>query len=214
VVPLGYEGCRELVEPAPESEPAHPVADLEEQVTAELAAEHAPRSQALHEEAEFRGWLPGRQALDEMLQRLGQRLGADGLRDPTRVSAALREEIEAATDRFFSPEMRAVLAGRMRDSAISLRARKGDGAALTALAVARAVQEAGLITSPPREIPFLTTFFDKAIAMLAQQGGGQIRIPVPAGAVPQAGGEAGGGEPGAGEGAVEEGAEAVSGEGA
>ena len=73
-----------------------------------------------------------------------------------------------------------VIAGRMRDAAISLRARKGDDRGLDAVAVARAVKEAGLITSPPREIPFLVAFFQKAIGYLARQGGGQLRIPVPA----------------------------------
>jgi len=199
VVPLGFERCRELVEPAPEAEPRHPLADLEDQITAEVAVEHAARSQALHDEPEFRSWLPNRQALDEMLQGLGQKLGADGLRDGARVNAAMREEIDAATDRFFSPEVRAVVAARMRDSAISLRARKGDAAALTALAVARAVKEAGLITAPPREIPFLTVFFQKAIAMLAQQGGGQLRIPVPAGSAAAGGGGGGGTSSGEGE---------------
>lgn len=201
VIPLGYDGCRELCEPAPEAEVKHPIADLEEQITAELAAEHAPQSRSLHDEPEFRGWLPTNQALNEMLQGLGQRLGPDGLRDPAKVNAAMSEEISAATDRFFSPEVRGVLASRIRDSAISLRARKGDAAATAALAVARAIREAGLITSPPREIPFLTAFFHKAIAMLAQQGGGQLRIPVPMGAVsqPQAEAQAAAGEAPAGE---------------
>ncbi|AKT44196.1 hypothetical protein [Chondromyces crocatus] len=189
VIPLGFEGCRELVETAAEVEAKHPVADLEEQITAELVAEHAPKSLALHDEPEFRGWLPTRQAMDEALQGLGQKLGPDGLQDPAKVNAALREEIEAATDRFFSPEVRAVFAERMRDSAVSLRARRGDAAALGALAVARAIREAGLITSPPREIPFLTSFFNKALAMMAQQGGGQLRIPMPMGSVPQGAGE-------------------------
>ncbi|EYF05615.1 Hypothetical protein CAP_3163 [Chondromyces apiculatus DSM 436] len=194
VLPLGFEGCRELVEPAPEAEAKHPVADLEEQITPELMAEHAAQSRALHDEPEFRGWLPSRQAMDEALQGLGQKLGPDGLQDPVRVNAALREEIEAATDRFFSPELRAVFAARMRDSAISLRVRRGDAAALGALAVARAVREAGLITSPPREIPFLTSFFNKALAMMAQQGGGQLRIPTPIGGIDRLGSEEGSAE--------------------
>ncbi len=52
------------------------------------------------------------------------------------------------------------------------------------LAVARAIREAGLITSPPREIPFLTGFFQKALGILAQQGGGQLRVPVTPGSAP------------------------------
>jgi hypothetical protein len=115
-----------------------------------------------------------------MLQKLGERLGPEGVKDGDKFNAGLREETSVSTDRFFTPELRTALAARMRDAAISVRARKGDERATDVLAVARAVQEAGLITSPPREIPFLVAFFQKAIGFLAQQGGGQIRIPVPA----------------------------------
>ncbi len=102
-----------------------------------------------------------------------------------RHAALLEEEASAATDRFFSPEVRAIVAERMRDSAISIRARKGDRAAAEVLGVARAVVEAGLITSPPREIPFLVAFFQKGLSYLAAaEGGGQLRLPVPA-AAPQ-----------------------------
>jgi hypothetical protein len=100
--------------------------------------------------------------------------------DPVAVNQALREEIEMATDRFFSPELRTVLSNRMRDAAISIRARKGDARATDVLAVARAMREAGLITSPPREIPFLVAFFQKGVSVLAQQGGGSLRVPIPA----------------------------------
>jgi hypothetical protein len=203
VLPLGIEGCRDLLEPVPETAPRHPLADVEEGLTSELISEHAAKSQALHDEPEFRSWMPTRQALEEMLQKLGQRLGADGGRDQERVQASLREEIDLAADRFFTPEVRSVLAARMRDSAISLRARRGDAAAQQALAVARAVKEAGLITSPPHEIPFLTAFFNKALAVMAQQGGGQLRIPV-AGPPPTGRASAVGGDVDAGEAEGEE----------
>src|SRR5262249_29332311 len=112
--------------------------------------------------------------------------GAEGLKDAEKVNHALGEEISAATDRFFSPEVRNIIAERMRDSAISVRTRRGDERAKVVLAVARAVREAGLITSPPRDIPFLTAFFQKAIGILAQQGGGSLLIPVPMGDGPAA----------------------------
>ncbi|UQA60796.1 hypothetical protein [Polyangium aurulentum] len=178
ILPLGLEGCRELIEPVPEAEPPHPLADLEAEVTSEMASARAPGSASLHEEPEFRGWLPDRGSLEELLQKLGQRLGPEGVRDPEQVNAALKEEIESATDRFFSPEARNVVATRMREAAISVRGRKGSERAREVLAVARAVREAGLITSPPREIPFLVGFFQKGISMLAHQGGGSLRIPV------------------------------------
>jgi len=40
------------------------------------------------------------------------------------------------------------------------------------------VVEAGLITSPPREIAFLVAFFQKALSWMAQQSGGELRLPV------------------------------------
>jgi hypothetical protein len=176
VLPLGFDACRDLVEPAPGAEPAHPLADLDGALTSEKAWALAPSSRALHDEPEFRSWLPDRGAVDELLMKLGERLGPEGIKEPEKVNEALREEIDAATDRFFSPEAREVVANRMRDAAISIRARRGDERATDVLATARAVREAGLITSPPREIPFLVTFFQKAIGFLAQQGA--LRVPV------------------------------------
>src|SRR6185369_7472007 len=112
------------------------------------------------------------------------RLGPEARNEPEKVQEALDAEIADATDRFFSPEVRGVVAERIKDAAISLRGRKGDDAASKALAVARAVKEAGLITSPPREIPFLLGFFQKALGVLAQQGGGALRVPVSPGQAP------------------------------
>jgi hypothetical protein len=195
VLPLGLERCRELIEPVPEQAPKHPVEDLEADLTSEIAWARAPGSAALHEEPEFRSWLPDRRVLEEVLQGVGKRLGPDGIKDQGRVSAALDEEIHSATDRFFSPDVRNLVAGRMRDAAISIRARKGDSRATEVLAVARAVREAGLITSPPREIPFLVAFVQKGIGALAQQGGGSLRIPVSSGLPSAPSGQEQGGEP-------------------
>ena len=180
MIPLGFEGCRDLVEPAPEGEPAHPLADLDAALDPARAGDVLPTSGSLHNEAEFGSWLPDRATLDELLQKVGERLGPQGVSDADAVGTALREEMEAATDRFFSPEVRAIVVARMRDAAISLRARRGDARAADVLQVARAVREAGLITSPPREIPFLVAFFQKALGVLAQQSGGQLRVPVAA----------------------------------
>jgi hypothetical protein len=184
ILPLGLEACRELIEPVPEEAPAHPLADLEATLDPARAGDAVPTSSGLHNEPEFQAWLPDRGTLDELLQKVGERLGPDGVKDPEAVNAALREEIDAATDRFFSPEVRDVVVARMRDGAISVRARRGDLRAADVIQVARAVKEAGLITAPPREIPFLVTFFQKALSYMAQQGGGQLRVPVAAGAPP------------------------------
>jgi hypothetical protein len=180
VLPLGLEACRELIETTA-TECAHPLAELDAAITVEQAASAATGSAALHQEPEMRAWLPDRGALDEMLAKVGERLGSEGVSDPDKVNEALREEIDAATDRFFSPEVRDIVARRLSDAAISVRSRKGQDRAIEVLSVARAIREAGLITAPPREIPFLTGFFQKALGILAQQSGGQLRVPVAAG---------------------------------
>ena len=179
VLPLGLEACRELIEAA-DAEVAHPLAALDATLTAEQVTAAVTDSAQLHNEPEMRAWLPDRGALDEMLQKVGERLGADGVGDAAKVDEALREEIDAATDRFFSPEVRAIVARRLTDAALSVRSRKGEGGAVAVLSVARGIRDAGLITAPPREIPFLTGFFNKALSILAQQGGGQLRVPVAA----------------------------------
>jgi hypothetical protein len=46
--------------------------------------------------------------------------------------------------------------------------------------VIQVIRGAGLITNPPSDIGFLTMFFDKAMAMLAAQQGGRLRVPIPA----------------------------------
>jgi hypothetical protein len=176
LVPLSFERCRELVEPAPSSDPPHPLADLESALRD--GDEVGAATGGLHAEPELRGWVPDSRALDEMLRKVGERLKADDAQDSAKVDEALREEMKAATDRFFSPEMRAEIARRMRDAAITIRSRAGDARAREVLLAARAVEKAGLITSPPSELEFLRAFFQKGVALLAQQGGGQLRVPV------------------------------------
>jgi hypothetical protein len=188
VVPLGFDRCRDLVDPpsaggtpalpGPESAPAHPLSDLESALTSDEVAASVPLSANLQGEPELRGWSVDRATLEELLVKVGERLGPEGLANREAADAAFSEEISAATDRFFSPEVRVVVASRMRDAAISVRSRKGDRAAAEVLAVARAVVEAGLITSPPRDIPFLVTFFQVGLSYLAAQAGGRISIPV------------------------------------
>lgn len=179
VVPLGFERCRDLVEPAPASEPAHPVADLDAAISSEQAWALVPGSASLHQEPELRAWMPDRAAVDDLLQKLGQKIGeANAQDDQNAVTALLTESIQEATDRFFSPEVREVISGRLRDAALSIRVRRGDARATEVLATARAIREAGLITSPPREVPFLVGMFEKAVSALMQQSG-SLRVPVP-----------------------------------
>jgi hypothetical protein len=173
LLPLGLDACKELVEPAPESA-QHPLHELEAAL-----AEGAPTAAAsAHTEPEFRGWLPDARAIDEMLRKLGESLGPDGAQEPEKVSTGLEEEVRNATDRYFTPEVRTTVARRLRDAAISIRVRHGDARAQEILATARAVEAAGLITSPPREVPFLVAYFQKAVAIMLQQGNGALRIPM------------------------------------
>jgi hypothetical protein len=91
----------------------------------------------------------------------------------------LSEQIAAATDRYFTPERRARLVVALKDAALSVLPREGEEIALQLSALAKVAAEAGLITNPPREIPFLRGYFEKAVSLLAMQNQGRIRIPVP-----------------------------------
>jgi hypothetical protein len=172
LVPLGLERCKELLDPMPASEPAHPAADLE----ADLGDGSADNN--LHAEPEFRGWIPEARAIDELVQKVGSKLSGDEGKDPTKVDEILKEEVKLAADRYFTPEQRTVLSRRMRDIAITIRQRAGEARAKDVLRAAKAIENAGLISSPPSEIEFLRFFFQKGIAFRAQQGGGQLRVPV------------------------------------
>jgi hypothetical protein len=178
VLPLGLDSHADLLGPAPDRTPPHPIdaASLEP-----LPADAAARASAsLHGEPEFAAWLPHSQALQELLVEIGKEIGAIGAEpEQAKVDGIIAAAIDAATDRFFEPELRSVVATRMKDAAISILARAGKERAAEVLAVAQATVAAGLITSPPHDIPFLRGFFQKALAILAQQSGGQLSIPVP-----------------------------------
>lgn len=174
LVPLGLDRCKELVEPVPSDAPAHPIAPFE----ASLGDAPAELKKGLHEEPEFRAWLPDGASLDELIRNVGQALGPDDSKESAKVEAALKEEMKAATDRYFTPEARTVLARRMRDAALSIKHRAGNERAADVLHVVQAIEKAGLITSPPRDIDFLHGFFEKGVAFLASRAGGSLRVPV------------------------------------
>lgn len=176
LVPLSLERCKELLEPSVQSEPPHPLAALEEGL-GDGAIEAVA---GLHNEPEFRSWLPDVRAIDEVLRRVGQKLTPEDASDQKKVDETLREELKLATDRYFTPEQRTAVARRMRDAAVTIRHRAGDERARDVLRTAHAIEKAGLITAPPSEIDFLRIFFQKGIAFLAQQTGGQLRVPVAA----------------------------------
>ncbi|MFO0554952.1 MAG: hypothetical protein U0271_41630 [Polyangiaceae bacterium] len=177
LVPLQLERCKDLLEPAPESQPPHPTAELEAAIGD--GENTAPAS--LFAEPELRSWLPDPRAIDEMIRKVGARLTPEEGSDSAKVEATIAEEIKAAVDRYFTPEARAKLSLRIRDVALCVRARSGDDRAKELLRAARAIESAGLITSPPSELEFLRVFFQRGLSYLAQQGGGSVRLPTSAG---------------------------------
>ncbi len=181
IMPLGFDSCAALFQPVPDEAPPHPVDDLVEAEADTAAIEKATAdSERLHGYPEFRSWMPDKNSIDELLAKVGEAVGSeDAAGDPEKVNAALKAEVASATDRFFTPELRKAVAAWMKDAAIGVRSRIGDDDAQHVLRVAKAVEEAGLITSPPNEIPFLQTFFQKAIAYVVSQNQGQLRVPVP-----------------------------------
>jgi hypothetical protein len=177
LVPLGYDSCLTLAAPAPAAAPEHPIVALEKGEPSKSEIEKSVLgSEALHVEPEFRTWGPDRGALEELVSKVGERLSAAEVENRDAVDKAMTEEIRAATDRYFTPERRQQLAARLRDAAVSIRARKGDDAAQRVLALGHAVLQAGLVTQPPQEIPFLLAFFQKGLAMLAGESEGRIPV--------------------------------------
>ena len=177
--PLGLASAARLLEPVPTDAPPHPVDEEGLVLSDEDAQQMSKASGKLHGWPEFKTWFAPKPAVDEMLFKVGQTLTPDQEPDQADLQKTLDEQIRAATDRYFSPQLRERLSILMKDSALSVLQRAGEQAALEVVAATKAVESAGLITSPPHEIPFLRAFFDKAIAVLLAQGGGQLRIPVP-----------------------------------
>ena len=177
--PLGMAAAQKLLEGAPTHAPPHPFDEEGLALGDEDAEKLARESSVLHHWPEFRAWLPPERVVQEMLLHIGRRLPTDRQPSSEDLAPIISREVAAATDRYFTPERRSVLAQRMKDSALSVLGRLGEHAALQVAAVIHVIRGAGLITNPPSDVKFLTGYFDKAIAMLAAQQGGQLRIPVP-----------------------------------
>ena len=91
-----------------------------------------------------------------------------------------KRRFKAATDRYYSPQVREQLTRAMKDSVLSVLARDGEQTALEVVAAMGCIERRGLITDPPHEVGFLKGFFDKAVSYLLARGGGSLRIPMPA----------------------------------
>lgn len=182
--PMGFGRAESLLLPVPSDAVAHPFDSEGFELSLEDAAEMVKSSAELHQLPELAGWFPEKGAVDEMFSFIGKSL-ADAGHDPSKeppaeaLRDALTEQIAAATDRYFTPERRARLVVALKDAALSALPREGEEKALQIAALAKVASEAGLITNPPREIPFLRGYFEKAVSVLAMQNQGRIRIPVP-----------------------------------
>jgi hypothetical protein len=177
--PLGMTAAQKLLDGAPTVAPPHPFDEEGLALGDEDAEKLARDSGVLHQWPEFGSWLPPERSVQELLMQIGRRLPPEPNISKERLEPVMREQVAAATDRHFTPERRAVLAQRMKDSALSVIARLGEHAGLQVSAVIHVIQGAGLITNPPSDVKFLTGYFDKALALLAAQQGGQLRIPIP-----------------------------------
>jgi hypothetical protein len=174
---LGFAQAESLLAGAP-AELEHPFDAEGLELADDDAKELAQKSGELHQLPEFASWLPTRQAVDELLAKVGEKLTPGQDPDPKLIEESLRSELLSAVDRYFTPERRADLVRLMKDSTLSVLARDGEARALDVVAAMKAIEKTGLITDPPRDVPFLRVFFDKAIAVLLAQGGGQLRVPV------------------------------------
>jgi hypothetical protein len=183
--PLGFARAESLLGPVPSEAVAHPFDAEGFELSLEDAAEMVKNSAQLHNLPELAGWFPDKGAVDELFAFVGKAL-SDAGHDPTQeppaeaLRDAMAEQIAAATDRYFTPERRAQLVVALKDAALSALPREGEEIGLQLSALAKVAAEAGLITNPPREIPFLRGYFEKAVSLVAMQNQGRIRIPVPA----------------------------------
>lgn len=176
--PLGFGGAESLLGAEPKEPPPHPFDAEGLELGNDDAKALLAKSAELHRLPEFRGWLPSRAAVDEMLANVGGALPpGEEPPDAKAVETAIQAELLAATDRYFTPERRADLVLSMKDSALGILAREGESVALEVAAAIQGIERCGLITDPPHDVPFLKVFFDKALGVLLQQGRGELRVP-------------------------------------
>lgn len=177
--PMGFMASRDLIDPKDQAQPPHPFDSEGFAFSQDDAREVAKDSGALHHQPEFRAWLPSQSALQDLLAHVGQRMDPQQPPEQEVVSELLKEEMLAATDRYFTPEARADLVLRMKDAGLSLLAREGEALGLKLAATIQTIEHCGLATDPPREVPFLRAFFEKGVSLLLAQSGGKLNIPLP-----------------------------------
>ena len=177
--PLGLTTASELLNPAPGTPPTHPLDDEGLVLDDDDARDLAKTSGKLHQLPEFQGWFPTKASVDEMMLKVGETMKPGEQPPEGHVEAQLEAQVQAATDRYFTPEARERLVRLMKDSAVGVLSRAGEQSALEVVAAIKAIEQCGLITDPPHEVQFLRAFFDKAVAVMIAQGKGSLKIPVP-----------------------------------
>lgn len=181
--PMGLTTAKPLIDPVPAAAPEHPFDAEGFEFSEEDAIELAKDSGALHHLPEYRMWLPPQPTLDGLLLSVGKQIAPDGSTPQDTVTELLKEAMLDATDRYFTEQVRTVLAGRMKDAAVSVLERDGEAAALKVAATIQVVASASSV--PARDVPFLRAFFEKGVSVLMAQAGGKLNIPVPKLAAPQ-----------------------------
>lgn len=179
LLPLELDSFAHLLTPVPAEAPAHPGETLG--LTPDGNAERVARGAGLHMEPELNPLLLSNDTMQEMLTQVGGRIAILGGRQPEQeeIQGFIESERLAATDRFFQENVRRQLASQLLDTLPSLVRRAGPDRGLDLLATRQAILDAGLITSPPSEIPFLVGFFDKTLATMMSRSQGQLSIPIP-----------------------------------
>jgi len=144
----------QLGAPPPLADPAAGLAPLTP--GAEAAALAA--SAALHEFPVLRGWLAEAPFLREVATRLDEVEKSPLALDPAQKAARLRALVAEAVDRYFTPERRTRLAGRLTEVAGWLARTGQPDQAAAAAAAARAL----VAGRPAAEIPFAARLVEKA----------------------------------------------------
>ncbi|HTM44036.1 MAG TPA: hypothetical protein VL137_03720 [Polyangiaceae bacterium] len=179
IEPLGFDTAEPLLTPVPAEATAHPFDEEGFEFADDDARSMTAQSASLHQQPEFRRLFPPAVEVDALLRKVGEHFTPGQSPEPDALASWIKEEVAAATDRYFTPEVRADLSGLLKDSGLSILSREGESVALQVAALIQVIGKAGLITEPPREIPFLRGYFEKAISLLAAQNRGGLPIPVP-----------------------------------
>lgn len=175
--PLGFGAAKAVLDPVPDTAPEHPFDAEGFTLSDEDAKALAQNSAQLHNLPEFIAWMPPPANMQAMMVEVGKKVTPGEKPDQEALAEYIKEEVRNATDRYFTEEVRKDVVERMKDAGLASYQRDGEPVALQIVAAIHAITTAGLITDPPRDIPFLTAFFEKALAIALRQNQGRLNIP-------------------------------------